>query len=913
MFERLYNLTTINGLEYLNTSHVTDMSYMFNLCYGLETLDLTGFNTENVSDMSYMFSNCSGLYHIYCNDNWDRPNIQSEKMFYLCNSLPNYDSDHNEVSSAKPTSEGGYFTKREAYAIVADGNLTFFYDANKPASGSLEFTNTGEGSWRSATFTSVTFDASMKNYKFISTEGMFSGLTNLTVINDLTYLNTSTITDMSNMFNGCSSLATIYCNNDWSSLSIPSDNMFLDCTKLDGYNSSNVWIAFAKPTEGGYFTIHSLPYAVLSDETLTFYYDTYKETRQGTVYDIPWEGNFPGWNEPEGEVDPYLAPARKANAYYVNPYISYAVFDESFSYYHGLTSTRGMFAGLRKLETISDIEYLNTENVTDMSHMFEDCHQLKSIDLSNFDTRNVTNMSYMFIGLGNMIEVISLDFSNFETEQVTDMSYMFKYASGLKSLDLSNFDTGNVTNMSHMFESCYYLENLNLSGFNTERVTDMSGMFRGCSSLTNLDLADFNTARVSNMEELFDNCNKLTSLDLSNFNTSMVSNMQSMFSDCKKLTSLDLSNFNTSMVSNMSHMFQSCQQLQSLNLSSFDTRNVTDIEYMFSGCSELTSLDLTSFTVSSDNYLTLSNMFSYCSKLESIFCNSDFNNGHVDYYNGNNLFSGSSKLKGAIDFNSSKTNYTFANPTTGYFTYGLRDNAENSSLIDDTESMPRVGLVGRTLYKDGDWNTLCLPFSVEDSNPNDGLTFSGTPLEGATVMTLDNSADSQTGFDPSSGTLTLNFVDVNSIEAGKPYIIKWNSGENIVNPTFTGVIISSTPSPVVAPSVTFIGTYNPQPLTSANSDILYLGAGNTLYYPSSDMTINAFRSYFELNLPSSQQVKSFVLNFGDEEAASIKTISESSDHSKCSDTYFTLDGRRMLEKPTQKGMYIHNNRKVLIK
>jgi surface protein len=335
---------------------------------------------------------------------------------------------------------------------------------------------------------------------------------------------------------------------------------------------------------------------------------------------------------------------------------------------------------------------------------------------------------------------------------------------------------------------------------------------------------------------------------------------------------------------------------------------------MFSGCSELTSLDLTSFTVSSDNYLTLSNMFSYCSKLESIFCNSDFNNGHVDYYNGNNLFSGSSKLKGAIDFNSSKTNYTFANPTTGYFTYGLRDNAENSSLIDDTESMPRVGLVGRTLYKDGDWNTLCLPFSVEDSNPNDGLTFSGTPLEGATVMTLDNSENSETGFDPTSGTLTLNFVEVNSIEAGKPYIIKWNSGEeNIVNPTFTNVTLSSTPSPVVAPSVSFIGTYNPKPFTSANSNILYLGAGNTLYYPSSDMTINAFRAYFELNLTSSQQVKSFVLNFGDEEAASIKTISESSDHSKSSDPYFSLDGRRLLSQPITPGLYIHNGRKVMIK
>ncbi len=854
MFNGLYYLTTINGLENLNTSNVTDMSYMFNLCRSLKTLDLTGFNTENVSNMEYMFADCETLTNIYCNDNWDQPNIlQSDKMFYSCFALPNYDSEHFDVSSAKPTSEGGYFTKREAYAIVADGNLTFFYDANKPASGSLEFTNTGEGSWRSATFTSVTFDASMKNYKFISTAGMFSSMTNLTVINDLTNLNTSAITDMSDMFNGCSSLASIYCNNDWSSLTIPSDNMFLGCTQLDGYNASNVTIAFAKPTEGGYFTTHNLAYAVLSDGTLTFYYDAYKETRQGTVYDIPWVGDLPGWLYPEEViVDPFSAPARKAKTRNLN--ISYAVFDESFGNYHGLTSTKGMFAGLEYLTAISGIEYLNTENVTDMSSMFQQCYQLEILDFSNFNTENVTDMSYMFYGYSGSG---SLDLSDFNTENVTNMSYMF-YETSLSRLDLSSFDTGNVTNMSGMFHSGYNIENLDLSNFNTENVADMSYMFTGCS--------------------------ELTSLDLSNFNTENVTNMSYMFSSCSKLTSLDLSNFNT--------------------------ENVTDMSFMFHICQSLINLDLTSFTVSSDNNLTLQFMFGYCYNLETIFCNSDFNNGHVVPNYSISLFIGCTNLKGAVDFNSSNTNYDFANPTTGYFTYGLRDNADNSSLIDDTESMPRVGLVGRTLYKDGDWNTLCLPFSVGDEY--NGLT--GTPLEGATVMTLDNSADSQTGFDLSSGTLPLNFVEVKSIEAGKPYIIKWNSGEeNIVNPTFTNVTLSSTPSPVVAPSVSFIGTYNPQPFTSANSDILYLGAGNTLYYPSSDMTINAFRAYFELNLTSSQQVKSFVLNFGDEEAASIKTISESSDHSKSSDPYFSLDGRRLLSQPITPGLYIHNGRKVMIK
>ena len=829
MFERLYYLTTINGLENLNTSHVTDMSYMFNLCRSLKTLDLTGFNTENVSNMEYMFADCETLTNIYCNDNWNQPNIlQSDKMFYACFALPNYDSEHFDVSSAKPTSEGGYFTKREAYAIVADDNLTFFYDANKPASGSLEFTNTGEGSWRSATFTSVTFDASMNNYKFTSTADMFSGMTNLTVINDLTNLNTSTITDMSNMFNGCSSLATIYCNNDWSSLTIPSDNMFLGCTQLDGYSSSNVTIAFAKPTEGGYFTTHNLAYAVLSDGTLTFYYDAYKETRQGTVYDIPWLGDLPGWLYPEEViVDPFSAPARKAKTRNLN--ISNVVFDVSFGNYHGLTSTKGMFAGLEYLTAISGIEYLNTENVTDMSSMFQHCYLLESINFSNFNTENVTNMSYMFNGYSGSG---SLDLSDFNTEKVTNMSYMF-YETSLSRLDLSSFDTGIVTNMSGMFHSGHNIENLDLSNFNTENVADMSYMFTGCSELTSLDLSNFNT------------------------------------------------------------------------------ENVTDMSFMFHICRSLTSLDITSFTVSSDNNLTLQFMFGYCYNLETIFCNSDFNNGHVVPNYGNSMFFGCTNLKGAVDFNSSNTNYDFANPTTGYFTYGLKDYADNSSLIASTPSMPRVGLVGRTLYKDGDWNTLCLPFSVEDGDANDKLTFSGTPLEGAIVMTLDNSENSQTGFDPSSGTLTLNFVEANTIEAGTPYIVKWeNTVETIEDPTFTNVTLSSTLSPVVAPSVTFMGNYDPQPFTSANSDILYLGAGNTLYYPSSDMTINAFRAYFQLNLTSGQQVKAINLNFGDEETG-IFLMEDG--RSKMEDAWYGLDGRRLLSQPVTPGIYIHNGHKLLIK
>lgn len=89
----------------------------------------------------------------------------------------------------------------------------------------------------------------------------------------------------------------------------------------------------------------------------------------------------------------------------------------------------------------------------------------------------------------------------------------------------------------------------------------------------------------------------------------------------------------------------------------------------------------------------------------------------------------------------------------------LADQANNRlSINDNKDKEVQVTLQDRTLHRDSYWQTLCLPFSLE--------SFSGTPLSGATVKTL-----SSTSF--SNGTLTLNFEDANSIEAGKPYLVNW--------------------------------------------------------------------------------------------------------------------------------------------
>ena len=247
---------------------------------------------------------------------------------------------------------------------------------------------------------------------------------------------------------------------------------------------------------------------------------------------------------------------------------------------------------------------------------------------------------------------------------------------------------------------------------------------------------------------------------------------------------------------------------------------------------------------------------------------------------------------------------------------GLNDAADNAAILAKWNVWARpVALSGRTLYKDGSWNTLCLPFAVND--------FTGTPLEGATVKTLESAS-----FD--NGTLTLNFSEnsLESIEAGKPYIVMWtkeagyvdDDAHNIVNPMFNEVTISNTTADVTTDEVIFRSIFSPYTVSGENRSLLYLGADNTLYYPSDAMTIGAFRAYFELGDgitagDLANGIRAFSLNFGEGEGETtgIIPVDGSGFTVHGADAWYSLDGRKLDGKPSHVGVYINNGRKVVIK
>ena len=245
----------------------------------------------------------------------------------------------------------------------------------------------------------------------------------------------------------------------------------------------------------------------------------------------------------------------------------------------------------------------------------------------------------------------------------------------------------------------------------------------------------------------------------------------------------------------------------------------------------------------------------------------------------------------------------------------IQDNADNDDLLWENygAQVQKVELSGRTLYKDGSWNTLCLPFDV---------TLNGSPLEGAIAKTL-------VGAEMSDNNLSLTFSEaVTTLEAGVPYIIMWNKAEgydtadpatrDIKNPVFTDVTVVSSPDAdrtisLLDGAVKFVGYYDPFGITADDTDIYYMTANNTLKHTGVARTLLACRAYFQFS-DESAAARQITLNFGDDETTRIIELKNSRiEELKSEDGWYTVDGVKLDKQPTRKGLYIHNGRKVVIK
>ena len=686
-----------------------------------------------------------------------------------------------------------------------------------------------------------------------------------------------------------------------------------------------------------------------------------------------------------------------------NVTIVHIVFDKSFSTYTP-TSLYKFFANLTKLKTITGLEYLNTEKVTNMSYMFFNCSSLTSLDVTHFNTAKVTNMNRMF---GYCSSLTSLDVTHFNTAKVTNMNRMFECCSSLTSLDVTYFNTANVTGMNNMFYSCSALTTIYASdNFVTDKVEYSYNMFYDCTSLKGTTLeyvasktdhnyancgtdgyftpgcgyAEFdnatgtltfrykgvkpegaydlnvgitdpgwrthkneikkvvfdasfanarptscyywfyecknlvniegienlNTEKVTNMALMFASCSDLTSLDVTKFNTANVTTLMSMFSNCSSLKSLDVTNFDTGNVISMAYMFYGCSALTSLDLTNFNTAKVMDMCFMFKKCSGLTSLNLTKFNTA--EVTDMSQMFNECSALTTIYASDKFVTTNVE--TGSNMFFNCINLKGFIDYknNSDKTDHTYANYKTGYFTKLVGKNgdekigatgeplATDNLVLDDDKDFvayepfaATAASYSRKMKEGTTWATLCLPFEVSLADKN----FRAFKLLSADDVT---------------GTVELEEIE-GSIEAGTPVIIKMKDGATKLNFTVADKEIAKDVQTAETANGNYQlqGLYTQKEFSKDTDNNCYIVKGSKLMNPAKllDKTTTEsvgskpFRAYMVDNSSApAAGARMFSIRVGGSTTA-IEQLETTAD-SKAE--YYDLQGRRLQD--LQKGINI---------
>ena len=867
MFFQCEKLSSLD-LSNFNTEKVTNMYGMFSTCSALTSLDLSNFNTEKVTYMYGMFASCSALTTIYASDKFVTGQVsQGEFMFYGCKNLKGYAESKTGKTYANCGTDG-YFTSGCGYAEydLSSKTLTFRYKGVKPEGAYDLNEGNNEPGWltQKENIYKVVFDASFANTRPTSCCKWFDGCQKLTEIKGIENLNTQNVTDMSSMFSdcqkltslnvtnfntanvedmrsmfkNCSALTGIFASNKFvTDMVIDGSDMFSGCDKLIGaikYIGSQTNHHYANYVDGYFSPEGGFPaYAVFDGgtRTLTFGRGLSKPTG---AYDLNVENNTPGWN------------AQKEN-------IEKVVFDASFANARP-TSCYYWFCGCSKLTDIEGIENLNTENVTNMNSMFDRCSALTSLDLTNFNTAKVSDMSYMFMGCTALTTIFVSD--KFVTDRVTDGRDMFhmcinligaiEYDGSKNDHTYANYENGyfspeggfhayaefnegtgtltfrrglskpagaydlNVesnlpgwdaqrekinkvvfdasfanakpTSCYAWFSQCSNLTEIKgIENLNTQNVTNMSWMFYCCPGLTSLDVSKFDTQNVEDMSDMFSSCTVLKSLNVSNFNTQNVKNMTDMFNNCPGLTSLDVSNFNTQKVEKMNFMFSSCEGLNSLDLSKFDTQNVTNMSYMFGSCSAITTIYV------SDKFVTTK------VSLEA-----------------DDMFKGCTSLKGAIDkYEDSKTDHTYANYTTGYFTKLVGKNGEKkigaagealtteNLVLDDGKDFvaydqfaAKKASYSRDIPKGSKWGTLCLPFAIDQSQET-----------GCKFYRL-------TGIDNVNDCITLESYEGEAvIPAGTPVLFKMNEGVQKLNISAQDAGIVTKPKAGTNTDVNLVGSF----------------------------------------------------------------------------------------------------------
>lgn len=548
-------LTTIEHLDYLNTSEVEYMNSMFTKCTSLETLDLSSFNTEKVTDMQTMFEGSTNLRTINLPKGFIGSNVTDlNGMFRGCVSLTELDLSGSNAEKVKKM--GSMFNGCVALSNLnlsgfKTGSLTemryLFSSCQSLESLDLSGFNTENVTSMESMFFQCSslrsLDLSSFNTsKVIGMNLMFFNCTNLESIDlssfdtenlqkmanmfysctkldtlDLSSFATPNMTSMRSAFQNCKNLKTIYVTSAFTTDKVTEGSYaFAGCVNLPNYNPDKTGVEMAHTGEGGYLTAATASWVRWDAPTgtLSFHRSATKPAGDN-ILDLGY-GNDPNWDTHAAEIKKVVFKA--------------GFRDETH------TTCSNWFNGCTNLTSIEGIENLNTSNVKNMSGMFAKCSNLETLDLSHFNTERVTTMAQMFYGCTKLHD---LNISSFNTENVTSMNQMFSNCSSLDSLDLSHFNAEGVNyhGLYAMFSGCSSLKFLDVSNFPANRPKmQLDAMFKGCSSLQTLDLSSFSTGLANSVTDMFDGCSALRTIYVSDhFTFKYGVSSSNMFRNCENL------------------------------------------------------------------------------------------------------------------------------------------------------------------------------------------------------------------------------------------------------------------------------------------------------------------------------------------------------------------------------------------
>ena len=412
-FHGAKELANITGIEFLNTSNVTDMGWMFSMCSGLTSLDVTHFDTGNVTDMRDMFYNCSKLSRLSLS-NFDTSNVRDMgNMFSGCSGLTSLDVSNFVTVNVKRM----------------DG---MFYNCSKLSSLSLSNFDTSSVTEMGYYFYRQ-YISETTYWIFSGGNGMFAGCSALTSL-DLSSFRTSNVTCMGRMFSGCTSLKYLDISNFDTQNVIDMREMFAMCYSLENLDVSKFNTGKVTNMSCMFYCCNSLSALNVSK------FDTGKVTDMSFMFD--------GCN-------------------------SLTSLDVSGFNTINVTNMMGMFQYCANVTNL-DVSNFDTGNVTEMGAMFSHCVSLENLNVAKFNTSKVTDMNCMF-ELCN--KLTNLNLSNFNTANVTDMNRMFYLCNGLTNLNVCSFNTSKVKDMRFMFSDCNNLKKLDLSSFDTSSVTTIDSLF----------------------------------------------------------------------------------------------------------------------------------------------------------------------------------------------------------------------------------------------------------------------------------------------------------------------------------------------------------------------------------------------------------------------------------------------------